>query len=621
MDKKSFSQTCRQYSSHYNEIEPIAFQMTHDDKTARKYLNELHRMDNDDDSQNVYPKGWFTDLAGQFALTNVMTDPQAIDRLRRKYRDQLSDSAIKALEFWQENPYRWEFFEISQEHGDHFYTIRDMLSAEETILFSPGITGMQGVNETRECVYCTLLFENGACDQTVGIIHSYHLNREDIEYFCLGIDRVAFLEEHLNGVIKNNFIEFFKLDDISTINFTYSNSSRIAYHWKTLEFSSVRDLVFPGKWQKSSTIFFGEELLKLDFQGADATVLDQVAVPSQMLVGNTLEEFWEPIGMDVGSIYLNLDTGSLGMESLTLNSFQKLMCILSNVLPGIDPLACEPDWRISPHLLFLTEKMENFSVPWFNFREPFNHIHEKHAEDKQVENINMFLKDYFMARNDGKPFNLKRACLENDLQEDEARSIIQSLEEHLAQRIKPLELSNDDQALALSYPIPPPSLLKYFGNDLDNSGIFTPNDDDACYELFATLTNNSFVSEVKPSGIGMFVSTLFANEFGRTEGFHIMDAFFLLLLEKNGERLAVRVYALEILKLFHQVLLPSLNLDVEGFVSRFSNFVYRKLCRCALVLIDSRPTKENLSKGTYLIRSSEFFDDFLVPGTKLTDFV
>jgi len=95
-----------------------------------------------------------------------------------------------------------------------------------------------------------------------------------------------------------------------------------------------------------------------------------------------------------------------------------------------------------------------------------------------------------------------------------------------------------------------------------------------------------------------------------------MDAFFFILILQDSERLSVRAYALELLKLFHQVILPSLRLDVEGFINRFSNFVYRKLCRCALVVVDSRPNKEDLAKGTYLIHSSEFFDDFLEPKTK-----
>lgn len=621
MDKKSFSQTCRQYNSHYNEIEPFVYQMTRDDKIARKYLGEILQLDNDDDSQFQFPTRWFTDLAGQYVATNVMTDPQAISHLRRKYRDQLSDAAIGALDFWREHPYHWEFFEISQEHGDHFYTIRDVLSAEEKVLFSPGITGMQGMKETRECVYCTILFENGACNQTVGIIHSYHLTRKDIEFFCKTLDRLAFLEEHLNGVIKKKFLEFFKLDEISTIGFTYSNSEHIAFHWKTLEFSSVRDLVFPGKWETSSETFFREELLKLDFQGADAAVLKQVVVPDQLLAGKTPEEYWQPITMDIGSIFLNLDTGSVGVESLTLKSFQRLICILASVLPGIDPLACEPDWLVSPHLLSLTEQMEDFIPPWFNLREPFKHTHEEPGKNAQLARINQVLNGYLMAKNTGVPFDLEQACLDNGLQEDEARSIIQTLEENFAKKFKPLELSINDQALALSYPIPPPALLVHFGNDLNNSGVFETNDDDACYELFATLTNNSYASIVQLGGIGKFISSLFADEFGRTDGFHIMDGFFFLLLFLDGERLAVRVYALEILKLFHRDLLPSLGLSVEGFISRFSNFVYRKLCRCALILIDSRPSKEELSNGTYRIHSSEFFDDFLVPGTKLIDFI
>lgn len=616
MEKKEILQTCRQYSSHYNEIEPYIFQMNSDDKIAKKILDEILHREEDAELPNRYPEGWFKSLAGQYAAAHVMTDPQAISRLHHKYRDQLSDSAIKALDFWQKHPFRWEFFEINQEHGNHVYTIRDLLTGEETLLYSTAITDMQGVKETCDCVYCTILFENGACDQTVGIIHSVSLTRDDIEFFCQSLDKVAYNEGNLDEVINANFLDFIFLDDIATIPPVYSNGTRVAFHWKAFEFSNVRDLVFPGEWKSSSKTFLRDEFLRLDYLGANDALMERVEVPSEMLAEKSPTEFWKSGSMDIGSIYLNLDNGSVGVESMTLRSFQMLVCILSSVLPGVDPLTNEPDWILSPQLLTITKKIEDFNPPWFDLKKPFDHEYDNQVKNERIESFNQVLQSYISARNEGKNFNLKQACFENDLEESEIQSVIQTLEKNMANKYKPLELSEEDRALALSYPTPPPSSLKQFGNDLDQSGIFRTNDDNACYELFATLTNNSYVSEVKPGGIGRFVSGLFANEFGRTDGYHLMDAFFFILILQDGERLTVRAYALELLKLFHQAILPSLGLDAEGFINRFSNFVYRKLCRCALVMVDSRPTKENLAKGTYLIHSSEFFDDFLEPNTK-----
>jgi hypothetical protein len=44
--------------------------MNRDDKIARKYLDEILQLDNDDDTLNQFPEGWFTDLAGQYAATD-----------------------------------------------------------------------------------------------------------------------------------------------------------------------------------------------------------------------------------------------------------------------------------------------------------------------------------------------------------------------------------------------------------------------------------------------------------------------------------------------------------------------------------------------------------------------
>ena len=179
-------------------------------------------------------------------------------------------------------------------------------------------------------------------------------------------------------------------------------------------------------------------------------------------------------------------------------------------------------------------------------------------------------------------------------------------------RFPELKISQGDRDFSLpACPVPPPALRRGFRDYLDHSSVFFACDDEEAFETFCAFSGASHASDLDIGELAGYISDLFVDAFGENSGLTIMNTLFYQMIHVGDQWIPVRSYALEILKLFHHVLLPDLKTDMEGFISRLSRFVLRKLCTNAICEVRSKPSKEDLERGTYPISSTVFFTDFL----------
>ncbi|MBN2861228.1 MAG: hypothetical protein JXK93_13260, partial [Sphaerochaetaceae bacterium] len=59
------------------------------------------------------------------------------------------------------------------------------------------------------------------------------------------------------------------------------------------------------------------------------------------------------------------------------------------------------------------------------------------------------------------------------------------------------------------------------------------------------------------------------------------------------------------------VILRDLDTDFDGFIELFSSFVARKLCQHGICELMQRPTRTDRQKGTFEVKSTEFFRAFV----------
>jgi hypothetical protein len=318
--------------------------------------------------------------------------------------------------------------------------------------------------------------------------------------------------------------------------------------------------------------------------------------------------FWTNADVPLPDLYIDLATEQVGINSLNLVGFNLVLCLLSSACSKPDLLSCTPDYVLSPLLPHLIKQIPDFVPPWDRYVNAFQKFGEDSKDDfTKSERFGAIAAQYFVSMNSDKPLKLEKLCAEAGIDLAETSRMIEYFKTTVDKDAPPLELPQEDQALSLSNPVPLFLLRSLFDEDVYECQLYRALDEHQSYGVFAALTNNSFASEVKEGGLLDYFSSLFNEEFGRDHGLKIMHQLFFMLLMSHEKRVLARVYALEILKVHHTTLLPSLTTDTEGFIDKFGRFVYRKLVKRALILIDARPSREQLEQATYTIVPSEFF--------------
>jgi len=98
------------------------------------------------------------------------------------------------------------------------------------------------------------------------------------------------------------------------------------------------------------------------------------------------------------------------------------------------------------------------------------------------------------------------------------------------------------------------------------------------------------------------------DETQQQENFTLLNTAFDLLCHRRERSEPVRDYAVEVLRLFWQVLLPGREeVHFRRFHGRFARFAYDVLYTGGLVEIDSPVNRLEARQGAYSIRPSAFF--------------
>jgi hypothetical protein len=635
MNSKKIISVCKDNGKCFEEIaDPImtvASQqkaMIQTVKTIINYVGEL------EESVDDVPPEWFDYTVSQFYNSWVMTNPKEIGKLIKKYGDEFSTQTLEKVNYWKKNPFTWMFFSFVEDHGEDIFTVCDELSHEQHLLYSPSLTSLRTNENLRKGNYLALTVPNEEFLQASGLIHHIHLQGRDMDSFCRILDSIGYASGGITQVINNRYIEFCKLSIRTVISEDQHRLFNGIFCWAELHLPGIRSIEIPnipGSWEVDETLVTSKQLVRLSYLKIEPTLSKKIHVPEAMLDGRTTKKFWD-IGNEVRpDLYINLATDQVAISSLSQSGFNIVLCLLAHIFPQSNLLVGKPDYVMSFFTFAFLKEVDDIILPWRKFMEPFNEFDEidevdeldnidgidDGSEDESGSTEKIALLHEAIAQYTSiilkttEPENLKQVAEELGIDSDNITAFMEKLDAQLEEFSPPLELSQQDQDLSLDF-WPPVYLVKpLFYDDLVNGRLFDIYDDEETYELFATLTNNNFVHEVQTEGLYDYVSTMFLEEFGNKKRYPIMGQLFYMLLLSDDEKHLVRSYALEILKMHHSTLLPALETDVEGFIGKFSKFVYRKLAKRALVMLDTRPSKEQLEQGSYTIVPSDLLYDLI----------
>ena len=388
MDTKQIVSICKDYSRSYQEIEKYVFAWARKNKTLMKTIDVLNAMEEAEDNQ--FPKGWHRYQGASFALSQALAQDRALAQIVKRHQLELSSQSLAALRHWRETPVHWAFFTIRGSHGSDLYEVIDGLTEEKFLLYSPGITSLQGTADSREAHYLALVFHNGTCWQTMGNLHFFHITEADMDFYCRALDERLYVQSGLTGVINHHFIDFFTLDRISVIPQIHHGGERVALHWKALRIPGIDTTVLPGDWdiEEFKGDDGGDALLRFRYQGPDGELL-KTPVPHSFLGNKSLQEFWEVEDMQFSELYIDKGTEEVGMHALTLAGHRLLACLLATRFPQIDPMHFEPDRIVSMSMLRVIDDIPTLSLPWATLMTPFDRREREEPDaEGDLEGIN-----------------------------------------------------------------------------------------------------------------------------------------------------------------------------------------------------------------------------------------
>ncbi len=456
----------------------------------------------------------------------------------------------------------------------------DEFTQTRFLLSSPPVNDILVKNPGRSFRFLSLLFDSNDCQQVLGPTFATEFTKQDIEFFCETLDAKGFTAGGLTMVMNNHLVDFCRLEILSPTSPQSLDPQRgTTFYWKELHLPGINTIQLPGEWTITTAIYQGQTVDKCAIQKIDTGILGQYTVSASLLDGKTPAEFLNEVEAELEVeasslvLYINKTTQRVGINSLSLSGFKLLLHLLSIACARPDLISAQPDHALSAAFVHTLDEIPGITCPWDDF---FAAFHDEPTADPS----------------EAAAPTRKFTPIDNDIPPR-------------------LELSAEDQAFELGLVQAASFRLQTFNQQVNECPLYYTYDDKNSLQIFHTLTNGSYSSEVEEGGLSYYFADLFEAEFGLEHGLRIMHIFYVMLLLTKEKKTLVRIFALEILRAYHHTLLTELDTEVEGFIELFSRFVYRKLVKRAFVSVESRPSKDQITQAMYSIVPSEFFLHFV----------
>ncbi len=561
----------------------------------------------EDDPGSTYPDSWYPLQAEALAAGYLLSSPDQIRKFLKNYRDELSGESARMLRGLLSCPMQWTAYRVIRREGGGFLYIEDLLeeTEEPMLLYSPGTSNILRSSVDQDVTFIALLFFNGSCWQTSGIIHNYaSVKTDDILYYCNGLDADEFASGGLTGVINRHFIDFFSLDDVSTIPPIKFRKQRGYLLWREFQLMGIGDTQLPGVWEIDSS---DSGILRMTYEGPDEELASAPPLECQ-----DPEDPWERMSMFTPYIYIDPDTDELCITASTMHDYQILVSALSCRFDLGNSEQTWPTYRISPTVYATSLKLPRFHIPWHRFSEDFDAADTQEAEDPSLEKFNRLLREVNEARHYGTTVDIAKRCSDLGIDQESFEQVLSKGDE-MAERNHPsLEFTPEDRAFELNdFPVPPPASRRAFFFPLFMSEIFILDESFRTLDLVAEYSGETVASQVFSSGIGEYFTDLFETAFS-TMGPMVMNYTFYILVYHSDQQIFVRSLAIEILKLHHHhLVLTGMYESAEKFIEAYSKFILRGLCTKGLLEVEQRPKGQPKSQGLYRIKPSPLFRAFI----------
>ncbi len=517
-------------------------------------------------------------IVDQHVMSVTLGDPKRMARLLSQERDTLDYDSIDVLNYWIEHPAFFLFSSIVAHVGPNLYKIRDLFSGETHLVYSRSFSFFQDHSETRDKHYLTLMYDNGLCLQTAGLLHYSDMDVEAIRFLLESLDRERFELEGADQVLKAHpkGIYLYRLQ-ANRVKFTAHGDDLVVCYsqFDTLDYTfdeQYWEVEKKGRLSKYTLVEGSPEMGELV---GNVEMLDHYCERQTVTVFQ-LEQRWIVLATSVWGYF-----------------------VASKVL-GLKKTEAEHHQDV---LLVLMVERERLPTPWFPFILGDENA-KPIAESEETKGINELMNHYIKETNQGHAFALEAEAKRFGVDLERAQMVVEQFQEELRRRSWTVP-EEEKQYEIEGCPIPPRIIRRDFGDSLfvTEHFKFDYNNRSVLLQLTDAMDIPLDKDEVSMGGILAMLEAIFSIALvDKDKGLFSVTSLLWIVLHSPDKPILVRSLALEIYKIS-----PSMAeiMDFRMYVEQFSYAVMKSFVAFHLFSLQQRPSPENRRRGLYTIKATE----------------
>ena len=541
---------------------------------------------------NELPDWWHAAAEPQVQAAAVMRRPQLVRKFRTHTADLFSPDERRLLRHFGSHPWFWSLLSVTEPRRGDFYRVADHLSGNELLMYSPAVTAMYRAGSR---LFFTLSFWNGMCCQTFGPLHYFRgYEPFDFAYLAKSLLPEVLRNQGLEAVVAAKPAHFLLLN-------RWAETPPLAHSGGALRVCAHA--------AKVDTFAIGENDHAFEIRGENR---------EQGILKASLRESNPP--MECADIFHDRPRRRLLVVTTALEDYLEIARLLRDQVDLPD----EPDWYASMNMVIAATKIAAKEHPALAYERQLEPPPDRSAA-AALEPVNAFVKELVRCRNFGEEYSLEELATRCGVTMETARELEATVKK-TDERYK-----IDIEGGIAGYRPPPPARRGKLQTLPSHSDVFVLEYGPEAHQVYADRRERIRDMVAEQRAAGADVSAAFEGDdddppLARLPRL-LEDLFFAswqaddptvltytlyLLCQAGDTAQPVRHYASEVLRTFHQVLLPSPGpAQLEGFIDKYGLFCWEILEPLGLVEIEDAVDRGRAAEATYRMSAGPLLNVFV----------
>ena len=544
---------------------------------------------------NELPDWWHSSTELQVQAAAVMRWPQYVRKFRSQTDELLSPDERDLLRHFGRHPWFWSLLSVIEPVRGDFYRVAEHLSGRELLMYSPSLTATYREGSR---LFFTLAFQNGTCCQTFGPLRYFRgYEPLDFTYLAKSLLPDVLRNQGLEAVVAAKPAPFLLLD-------RWAEIPPVAHSGHVLRVCAHETRV--------ESFAIGDYVHAFDIRGENR---EQGILKASLRASNP--------PLECADVYHDRPGRRLLVLTTALEDYREI----ARLLRGQVDLPDGPDWYATMNMVVAAASVAAKEHPALAYERRLDESYEGStaAADAALEPLNALTAELVRCRNFGEEYSLVELASRFGVTMETARQVEASVEA-IGERYQ-LDLEG---GIAGFHP-PPPARRKELQTLPSQSTIFVLEYGPEAQQAYAERRESVRELVAEQRAAGADVSAAFARDGDELSlarlprlledlffaNWRERDPFVLsytlyLLCQAGDTPQRVRDYAVEVLRMFHQALLPSAApAQLEGFIDKYGLFCWEILEPLGLVEIEGAVDRYRAADADYSMSGGPLLDTFI----------